>query len=167
MSPIRAYVGLGSNLENPEQQVRKALLALAALPATHLVRHSLLYRSAPLGPADQPDYVNAVAALDTELDPLALLEALFAIEQTQGRVRLVRWGARTLDLDLLLYGSRTLTSERLTLPHPGLRERSFVLVPLAEIAPELVLPEGDRVAELAHRCSTHGLRPLDRHTADA
>jgi 2-amino-4-hydroxy-6-hydroxymethyldihydropteridine diphosphokinase len=167
MSPVAAYIGLGSNLDDPERQVREGLLALAQLPRTQLARASQFYRSAPLGPGDQPDYINAVAAIDTRLGALELLEALFAIEQAHGRVRTVRWGPRTLDLDLLLYGNLTLASERLTLPHPRLTERNFVLVPLAEIAPDLVLPNTEPVAQLAQRCSREGLQPLGKGAVGA
>lgn len=147
---VRAYIGLGSNLDAPIAQVRKALAALAQLPRSRLVAVSPLYRTPPLGPADQPDYINAVAALDTELEPLALLDELQQIENWQGRVRgPLRWGPRTLDLDLLLYGDSVIASERLTVPHPGLRERPFVIFPLQAIAPELRLPDGTPLASLA------------------
>ena len=134
--PVRAYIGLGGNLDQPAARIRQARAALALLPNTREAAFSRLYRSAPMGPADQPDYVNAVMALDTELEPIALLDHLQAIENAQGRVRLgERWGPRTLDLDLLLYGDLHLDDPRLTLPHPRMRERAFVLRPLADIAP--------------------------------
>jgi 2-amino-4-hydroxy-6-hydroxymethyldihydropteridine diphosphokinase len=139
MSP-RAYVGLGSNLDDPPQQLRRALDALAALPDTSLSGASRFYRSPPWGPIDQPDYVNAVAALDTELAPLALMEALLMIERAAGRSRRERWGPRVLDLDLLLYDRLQYSSDALQLPHPRMHERPFVLLPLAELAPELELP---------------------------
>lgn len=142
------YVGLGSNLQNPREQVREALQELGQLPRTRLDRHSSLYRSAPLGPQDQPDYVNAVACLATELEPLPLLEALQAIEQAHGRVRERQWGARTLDLDILLYGDRVIDLPRLQVPHPQMHRRSFVLKPLLEIAPGLEVPGRGPVAEL-------------------
>lgn len=158
---VRAYIGLGSNLEQPQQQVRQALQALARIPQSQLVAHSRLYRSVPLGPADQPDYVNAVAALDTELSAESLLDALQAIEQAQGRVRgAERWGPRTLDLDLLLYGNAVIDSARLTVPHPGLSERNFVLYPLFELAPDLVLPDGHKLRELLAHCPDAGLEAL-------
>ncbi|WP_341501987.1 2-amino-4-hydroxy-6-hydroxymethyldihydropteridine diphosphokinase [Gallaecimonas sp. GXIMD4217] len=137
-----AYIGLGANLAQPARQLRLALHALAALPGSKLLGASSLYHSAPMGPQDQPDYVNAVAALETELEPLALLDALQAIERQQGRVRKRRWGERTLDLDLLLYAGREIDHPRLTLPHPGLTQRPFVLAPLCELAPALTLPGG-------------------------
>ncbi len=146
-----AYIGLGSNLQQHSQQIQAALQALKQLPTTRLIGHSSLYRSPPLGPADQPDYINAVAILSTELSPHALLFLLQAIETQQGRVRNgLRWGPRTLDLDILLYDNLCLTDSRLTLPHPGFYERAFVLCPLYECAPDLVLPNGRPLADLEY-----------------
>lgn len=148
-----AYLGLGSNLEQPARQLVRALAALAALPRSRLARVSAVYRSAAVGPGPQPDYLNAAARLDTALAPLALLERMQAIEQAQGRVRTVRWGPRTLDLDLLLYGDRHIETPRLQVPHPRLAERDFVLYPLAEIAGDgLRLPDGTDIATLLRRC---------------
>lgn len=161
MRPTRAYVGLGSNLEEPSRQLLTAFTELAALPGTRLVARSRLYGSTPVGPAGQPDYVNAVAALDTTLSPDELLDGLFTIEQAHARVRAERWGPRTLDLDLLLHGDAVVATERLTLPHPRLRERAFVLVPFHEIAPGLVLPDGTPLAALVRACPPGGLWPLD------
>ena len=145
-----AYVGLGSNLDDPGAQLNRALQALAGLPQTLLVAVSGRYRNPPMGPPDQPDFLNAVAGLLTRLSPEALLAALQGIEKDQGRRRDgPRWGARTLDLDLLAYGSVRLESDALTLPHPGICSRPFVLVPLAEVAPGLRLPDGQSVAALA------------------
>ena len=145
-----AYVGLGSNLDDPGAQLSRALQALAGLPETLLVAVSGRYRNPPMGPRDQPDYLNAVAGLLTRLAPGALLAALQGIENDQGRRRDgPRWGARTLDLDLLAYGNVRLESDALTLPHPGICSRPFVLVPLAEVAPGLRLPDGQSVAALA------------------
>lgn len=138
--PKVAYIGLGSNLENPTRQLCRAFDELDALPKTRLAATSSLYGSAPLGPPDQPDYVNAVARLVTDLSPLDLLDALQAIEQAHDRVRLQHWGPRTLDLDILLYDDAVIASERLSVPHPEMHKRAFVLVPLAEIAPQLALP---------------------------
>jgi len=147
---VRACIGLGSNLGEPERQLRQAVAALAALPESRLLAVSSLYRNPPMGPADQPDYLNAVALLETGLAPQALLDALQAIERAQGRLRDgTRWGPRTLDLDLLLYGEHSIDSARLQVPHPGLTARAFVLGPLAEIAPGLALPDGRTVAMLA------------------
>lgn len=139
---IRCYIGLGSNLADPEAQLTLAAEALACLPDSRLSALSSLYHSAPMGPDDQPDYLNAVAMLDTRLSALALLDALLAIEQQQGRVRERHWGPRTLDLDLLLYGTERIDNPRLQVPHPGLRLRPFVLLPLSELAPELVFADG-------------------------
>lgn len=157
----RVYIGLGSNLDTPRQQLHSALEALAQLPHSHLVGHSSLYVSDPLGPADQPRYVNAVAALDTELQPWALLDALQRIEQEQGRVRKAeRWGPRTLDLDILLFGERLIDDERLNVPHYHMHARPFVLYPLAELAPELLLPDGRSLPELLAACPFSGLERL-------
>jgi len=140
---IRVYLALGSNLAQPLDQVNAALEALAALPQTRLAACSSFYRSTPLGPQDQPDYLNAVVALDTTLLPEALLDATQAIEQRQGRVRKAeRWGPRTLDLDMLLYGDQVISTPRLTVPHYDMMNREFMLYPLAEIAPDLVFPDG-------------------------
>lgn len=159
----RAYIGLGSNLGEPARQIQYAIYALAVLPLSKLVSRSSLYRSPALtlpGSAPQPDYLNAVAALDTALDPQALLAALFQIEFAQGRVREQRWGARTLDLDLLLYGSLQWQSATLTLPHYALCERPFVVIPLLEIAPDLTLPDGRRLREIAEALGTSDLQRL-------
>jgi len=157
----RVYIGLGSNLAEPLAQLRDALAALAALPRSQLTATSSFYASDPLGPPDQPRYVNAVAALDTELTPLALLDALQAIELHQGRVRKAeRWGPRTLDLDILLFGERVLNEPRLTVPHYHLHARPFVLYPLAELAPELHLPDGRPLATLLADCPYQGLERL-------
>ncbi|MFP5504681.1 MAG: 2-amino-4-hydroxy-6-hydroxymethyldihydropteridine diphosphokinase [Gammaproteobacteria bacterium] len=158
---VTAYVGLGSNLDDPQRQVEDALREVAALPDTVLAARSSLYRSAPMGPADQPAYINAVARLDTRLAPEALLEALQAVETAHRRVRSgERWGPRTLDLDILLYGAARLDSPRLQVPHPGLAERNFVLEPLAEIAPELDIPGLGPLRELLARCAPAGLQRL-------
>lgn len=159
----RTYIGLGSNLAEPREQLRCALMALDALPDCHLVAASSRYVSDPLGPADQPRYNNAVAALDTGLSPLQLLDALQAIELAQGRERKAdRWGPRTLDLDILLFGERMLDEPRLTVPHYHLHARAFVLYPLAEIAPQnLQLPDGRRLAELLSACPFEGIERLD------
>ena len=162
MQSVRAYVGLGSNLEDPPSQVRRAFQALAALPACRCVARSPWYRTAPVGgPSGQPDYLNAVAALDTALDPDALLAALQEIESAQGRMRNVRWGPRTLDLDLLLYGTLIRDDPRLTLPHPRLHERAFVLYPLYDIAPTLLHPGRGRLREWLTRCPPLDMTRLD------
>jgi 2-amino-4-hydroxy-6-hydroxymethyldihydropteridine diphosphokinase len=135
-----AYVGLGSNLEDPARQVEVALQELDHLPDTRVVKRSSLYRTAPVGYADQPDFINAVAQLETGLPAERLLDELQALEARHGRARSFPNAPRTLDLDLLLFGSLVLQTERLTLPHPRMRERAFVLDPLREIAPDLVIP---------------------------
>ncbi|MEJ2344376.1 MAG: 2-amino-4-hydroxy-6-hydroxymethyldihydropteridine diphosphokinase [Gammaproteobacteria bacterium] len=163
-APVRAYVGLGSNQADPVRQVRAALTDLAGLPRTALVVRSSLYRSAPMGPPDQPDYVNAVAGLDSGLSALELLHALQAIETAHGRVRSgERWGPRTLDLDLLLYDEARFDSPELTVPHPGLHRRAFVLYPLGEIAAELSIPGQGKLATLLARVSPEGLERVQDH----
>jgi len=142
-----AYVGVGSNLDNPARQVEDALSLLDQLPETRLIKRSALYRSAPFGGVEQPAFVNAVAALLTTLEPLALLEQLKALERRQGReANGVRWGPRVLDLDLLVYSDRSVEEPRLLVPHPGIAGRNFVLLPLGEIAPQLVIPGLGRVS---------------------
>ncbi|SEB09752.1 2-amino-4-hydroxy-6-hydroxymethyldihydropteridine diphosphokinase [Marinobacterium iners] len=149
---LRAWIGLGSNLEDPLVQVSTALQELKLLPDTTLAARSSLYRSDPVGPPGQPDYINAVAALDTRLEPETLLDALQAIEQMHQRVRKIHWGPRTLDLDLLLYGDQVISTPRLTVPHAYMTERNFVLWPLAELAPELILPDGRPLNTLLQHC---------------
>ena len=156
---VMAYIGLGSNLENPVGQVRVALGELNNLPQTRLRLQSSLYQSAPMSmsPANQPDYINAVAALETSLAADDLLSAMQGLELLHHRVRKERWGPRSLDLDLLLYGDECIVSEHLTVPHPGLAERVFVLVPLFEIAPALRLPDNRSLADLVEQCGSDGL----------
>lgn len=139
-SSVRAYIGLGSNLDDPVAQVKQAIAALAGLPQSRLLRQSRLYASPPLGPPDQPDYVNAVVELETVLMPMQLLAALQGIEQAQGRVRTRHWGERVIDLDLLLYADVRMESAALQLPHPGIAARAFVLRPLAELVPDMTIP---------------------------
>ena len=146
------YVGLGSNLDAPKQQLRQAFDELKQLPHTQLIRHSQLYRSDPVGPPGQPDYINAVAELSTRLQPEMLLDQLQALEQVHRRVRQQHWGPRTLDLDILLFGNLQLDSERLTLPHPHMTERSFVLYPLREVAPNLIYIDGRSINDLIDQC---------------
>lgn len=157
-----AYVGLGSNLDGPESRVRNALNALDAITQTRLVRHSRLYRTVPWGRDEQPDFVNAVAQLSTALSPRELLDALLALEVGQGRLRDgTRWGPRTLDLDLLVHGDDRIAEPGLTLPHPHAAERAFVLLPLAEIAPELVIAGAGRVRDLLAGVDARGCVPLE------
>lgn len=157
-----AYVGLGSNLDDPPARIRAALDALGELEQSRLVAASSLWRGPPMGSQEQPDFVNAVAALLTLLEPETLLERLQAIETAQGRRRGdVRWGPRTLDLDLLVHGEARRDTASLVLPHPGIGERPFVLLPLAEIAPGLRIPGLGQVARLAEAVSAPGLVRLD------
>jgi len=161
---VRAYIGIGSNLGDPVARVQAAFGELQRLPDTRLAARSSLYGSRPMGPADQPDYVNAVAGVDTGLPAADLLQALAAIENRQGRERGVeKWGPRTLDLDLLLYGGQRIARPGLTVPHPGLHERDFVLVPLAEIAGDLEVPGHGTLSTLTGRCEPHDLVRLDTH----
>jgi 2-amino-4-hydroxy-6-hydroxymethyldihydropteridine diphosphokinase len=158
---VRAYIGLGGNLERPVDHIRSARDAIAALPQVREAAFSSLYRSAPMGPADQPDYVNAVMAVDTTLEPLALLDQLQGIEAAHGRVRLgERWGPRTLDLDILAFGDQEIRTTRLQVPHPGMAEREFVLYPLMEIAPDLALPAVGLLKNLVDACPRRGLRVM-------
>lgn len=160
MPRVSAYVGLGSNLADPLAQLARAISALAQLPATTLVAQSRFYSSRPVGPQDQPDFVNGAVRIDTELAPLDLLDQLQAIEKAHGRERLRHWGPRTLDLDLLLYGTDEIHEPRLTVPHPELPNRDFVLQPLLDLEPDLVLPDGRKVAQLRRECPDNHLRPL-------
>ena len=157
-----AFVALGSNLDDPRTQVTRAFAALAEIPATTVTARSRLYRSAPWGVTAQPEFVNAVAGLETQLGPRALLQALLAIERAAGRERGgERWGPRVLDLDLLVHGETALDEAGLHLPHPHLHERAFVLMPLAEIAPGLDIHGRGRVAELLACADVRGCTPLD------
>lgn len=163
----RVYLGLGSNLAEPQQQLRSALQAIAALPHTELRAVSSFYLSDPLGPADQPCYLNAVAELDCALQPLELLDALQDIELNQGRVRKAeRWGPRTLDLDILLFGQRLIAEPRLQVPHYHLHARAFVLYPLAELTPQLQLADGRSLQTLLAACPFSGLQRLPVNPAE-
>ncbi len=163
MAALRAYIGLGSNLDDPVRQVTTALQELDAVADTRCVARSGLYKSMPMGPADQPDYINAAAAVDTRLSPEQLLEALQAIEHSHGRVRdHEKWGPRTLDLDILLYENKELATEYLIIPHPGLHERNFVLYPLAELAPDIEIPGYGPLSVLLSRCGREGLERLEQ-----
>lgn len=160
-APAPVYIGLGANLERPQQQVERALSELQGLPQSRLAAVSRLYRTAPVGPQDQPDFINAVARLDTSLEPMALLALLQRIERRHGRIRTGRrWGPRTLDLDILLFGDQVLDAPRLCIPHPQMHRRAFVLVPLAEIAArDLLIPGRGRLAELL-RGVAEAARPM-------
>jgi 2-amino-4-hydroxy-6-hydroxymethyldihydropteridine diphosphokinase len=162
---ITAYIGLGSNLNDPVNQLHTALMELGMIPQTRVLKKSSLYRSPALlsaeNPQAQPDYINAVAAVATELSARTLLDHMLRIEQQHGRHRGLRWAARTLDLDLLLYGKARFNEPGLTVPHPGLPKRAFVLYPLHEIAPDLEVPGHGAVALLKDRCETGAIQNLE------
>lgn len=161
MSGTLCYIGLGANLSEPLLQLQQAVLALKHINATEVVAVSSFYGSKPMGPQDQPDYVNAVAALRTELTAEQLLDALQKIELEQGRQRKdERWGPRTLDLDILLFGEQQINTTRLTVPHYGMKNREFVLYPLAEIQPDLQLPDGSLLQQLLQQVPANGLTVL-------
>ena len=155
------YIALGSNLDSPHRQLDSALEALVQHPHMQLIAVSDRYQTPPIGP-QQPDFINAAVQLNTDLSPLDLLDALQTIEQQQNRVRSIHWGPRTLDLDILFYNdligsSLVIESERLTIPHPRIGERAFVLVPLMDLNPQLALPSGETVAQLLANCSQQGI----------
>jgi len=145
---VMVYIGLGSNLQDPLLQVKKAIQQLKCLPLANFIAASKLYHTQPVGPIEQPDYVNAVVQLETDLAPAELLLACDTIETQQGRRRLQKWGPRVIDLDILLYGEQVINSAELVIPHPEMKKRRFVLEPLSEIAPDFVLPSGETVNEL-------------------
>lgn len=151
------HVGLGSNLDHPEAQIAWALGALDTLPATRLDACAPLYRSTAIGPQPQPDYLNTVARLRTELEPIALLHRLQTLETARGRVRGQHWGPRPLDLDILLYDQRCIVEAELVIPHPRLHERNFVLAPLHDLDPLLRLPDGTSIAALLARAGGAGI----------
>lgn len=154
----RVYIAIGSNLDDPLQKVQSAIRELQQLPNTKPIAVSSFYRSKPMGPQDQPDYLNAVIALDTELLPETLLKRTQSIELMHGRVRKAdRWGPRTLDLDIMLYGQQVIQTTHLTIPNYGLKEREFVLYPLAEIAPQLRFPDGELLSDRLQRVAKNGL----------
>lgn len=153
-----AYIALGSNLCHPQNQLRRAVIALEALPKTRVEKVSSVYRSAAVGPGEQPDYLNAVVQVATGLSPIELLDVLQQIERDQGRIRDIHWGPRTLDLDLLLFGDLAINTPRLTIPHPRMRERHFVLYPLREISGAgLMLPDGTEIERWLLECPANGL----------
>lgn len=157
---ISAYIGLGSNLDQPEQQMLQAVDALDCLPESWLKQVSSLYVSPPMGSQDQPDYINVVAEILTNLAPLMLLDELQRIESDHGRVREQHWGPRTLDLDLLLYGNQIVQEPRLMVPHPGIAKRAFVLKPLEEISPGLSVPGLGAVQALSAACEDQRVRRI-------
>ena len=151
------YIGLGSNMGNPKQHINSALKSLGDIQSTRIMQTSSLYKSKPVGPQDQADYINAVVQIDTELSPLELLDELQTIENQHGRVRKERWGPRTLDLDILMFGNEVINHERLIIPHPEISKRCFVLVPLAELAPDCVIPDKGKVKDLISNVDQEGL----------
>jgi 2-amino-4-hydroxy-6-hydroxymethyldihydropteridine diphosphokinase len=161
MKPVRAAIALGANLASPEAQVLRAFDELAKLPGTRLLARSSLYRTAPVGFAGQPAFINAAALLDTMLAPRELLEGLLAIERAHGRVRDVPNGPRTLDLDVIAYGDRVIDEPGLAIPHPRAHERAFVLAPLAEIAPDLRIPGHGLARECLAKSDRSGIARLE------
>jgi 2-amino-4-hydroxy-6-hydroxymethyldihydropteridine diphosphokinase len=162
MYSVPAYIAIGSNLDTPAQQVGTAFERLAHIEGCQLISRSKLYRTAPLGPQDQPEFVNAAAGILCRITAHELLAALQAIEKSMGRGKpVVRWGPRRIDLDLLVYGSERIAEPHLTIPHPGVPARNFVLYPLLDIAPDLLVPGHGRVRDLAGRVGAAGLAPLE------
>ena len=157
---IKAYIGLGSNLDDPQSQLKKAIIAMEMVPSTSVVKTSSFYRSKPVGPQDQPDYINAVVELDTELSAPVLLDYLQAIENEQGRERKIKWGARTLDLDILLFGDEIINDDSLQVPHVEMHNRGFVLLPLNEISPDCVIPGLGAVSSLLQKNNADDLVKL-------
>lgn len=151
------YIALGSNLDSPLKQLISATKSIQSLPDTKVTLQSSYYQSKPLGPQDQPDYINQVIEIETALLPLQLLDSLQEIEHQHGRVRERRWGERTLDLDILLYGNQIIQSERLTIPHYDMCNREFVIVPLFEIADTLTLPDGQKLTTLIGKFNNHNM----------
>jgi len=159
-----AYIALGSNLQHPAQQVKRAFEVIAKLPNTTLLKRSSLYKTAPVGYDNQPDFINAVAMVETGLTPEAMMQLLLSIEQQFGRERPFPNAPRILDLDLLLYDNITMQSDLLTLPHPRMQSRGFVILPLAEIAAGLILPSGESVVELAKRFPQEDIQRIPERT---
>ncbi len=161
MPKEHVYIGVGSNLGNSTNTVKNAFNAIGNIEDTRVLKASSLYCSKPMGPQDQPDYINAVCLIETSLKPHGLLKQLQRIELEEGRERKgERWGPRTLDLDILLYGNETIDTADLTIPHSGMAAREFVMVPLFEIAPDLVMQDGKPIAQWVANCSLDGLRRL-------
>ncbi|HEU4707816.1 MAG TPA: 2-amino-4-hydroxy-6-hydroxymethyldihydropteridine diphosphokinase [Methylophilaceae bacterium] len=156
----RAFIAIGSNLQQPRIQVNRAFELLASLPQTRLVKRSSLYRTAPIGYDNQPDFINAVAEIETELEPQQLLKELLALESQQGRERPFPNAPRVLDLDLLLYNNTMMQTSELTLPHPRMHVRGFVMLPLAEIAPDIEILGQGKATALAAQCQGQGVEKL-------
>ena len=165
---MESYIGLGSNLDNPQLQLTTALAGLNDIPGTTLVKYSSFYRSKPAGPGNQPDFINAVALLSTGLTARQLLVRLQSIENRQGRIRDgQRWGPRTLDLDMLMYGNEIINEPELMVPHPEIRHRNFVLIPLLELAPCIRIPGLGRADELLADVGRAGITKLGEYSADS
>ena len=162
---LTTYIGIGSNIDTPLNHVRKAIAELDQLHQCHLVKTSPIYRSKALGPSEQPDYLNAVVQLDTQLKALELLDILQDIEHRHGRERVLRWGPRTLDLDILLYGNEQISSQRLNIPY--VTQLNFVLYPLLAIAPELSLPDGRKIKDLPGARNADDIELLDQITVNS
>ena len=163
---IPVYIGLGSNLDDPARQIDRAVAALAELPRTRCIGRAGAFRSRPMGPVEQPDFLNAAVGLLTQLSPQAFLSELKALERKLGRtLPAVRWGPRVIDLDLLVYGGVQLEEAELTLPHPGIQDRNFVLMPLMELAPDLDIPGRGRVSRLAAAVTRAGIERLPTSAA--
>ncbi len=162
VDPVLAYIGLGSNLGDPLWQVTTAVAELSDLPGTSLMAQSPWYASKAVGPGEQPDYINGVICLRTDMAPERLLDSLQALEERHERLREERWGPRTLDLDLLLYGDQVIDNLRLQVPHPWLTRRNFVVIPLADIAPDLRLPDGTALDSVLQYISRDGINRLAR-----
>ena len=155
-----AFLGLGSNLDNPLDQLARAIKAIETIPATLLIHTSSFYKNRPVGPQDQPDFLNAVVSVETGLSPDKLLDYLQDIETRQGRKRNIHWGARTLDLDILLFGNEIINSARLVIPHPEMHRRAFVVQPLYEIEPDLVIPGQGPLKDLIQHISTDEMQRI-------
>ncbi|MCQ2559126.1 MAG: 2-amino-4-hydroxy-6-hydroxymethyldihydropteridine diphosphokinase [Clostridia bacterium] len=158
MTIKKAYIGIGTNLGNKESNLRVALQKIAALPQVKITKTAAFYRTAPVGPVEQDWFLNTAAEIETEEQPLELLENLLSIENQMGRVRTIHWGPRVIDLDLLAYADLVVQTEKLTLPHPYIKDRSFVLLPLAEICPDLELPQMGVVRELLQELEKNQVR---------
>ena len=162
MQKVEAYIGLGSNLQDPQVQILRALNDLNQIPDTQLLTHSSLYKSKPMGPSDQPDFINAVAKITTSLDAETLLNVLQEIERKHKRVRKAeQWGPRTLDLDIILFGEMQISTERLQVPHLGLAEREFVLIPLQEIQADLIIPGRGELGDLIKQLPDYQLTKIE------
>ncbi|WP_417512092.1 2-amino-4-hydroxy-6-hydroxymethyldihydropteridine diphosphokinase [Methylophaga sp.] len=160
---MQVFIGLGSNLDDPQTQILTAIEDIKNLEDTRLLHQSSLYHSPPMGPQDQPDYVNAVVEVDTALPPHVLLDNLQQLEQKHGRVKKRHWGERTLDLDILVYSDYVIDDDRLKVPHPGLSERAFVVYPLAEIVADLTIPGQGQLSVIKQNCPLDGLRKVETH----